>query len=67
MGIIFTLNAVWTADRFGRRWIFMVGAAGMAACMLIVPVIGLATPNDNNGTKSEPVAIGIVLMLFLFM
>lgn len=66
MGILFTLNAVWTADRFGRRWIFIVGALGMAMCMLIVPVIGLATPSEN-GVKSEPVAIGIVFMLFLFM
>lgn len=66
MGILFTLNAVWTADRFGRRWLFIVGAIGMAVCMLIVPVIGLATP-DVDGGKSEPVAISIVFMLFLFM
>jgi MFS family permease len=63
MGILFTLNAVWTADRFGRRWLFMVGAIGMAVCMLIVPIIGLATPNP----KTEPTAIGIVVMLYLFM
>ncbi|KAH6898631.1 general substrate transporter [Thelonectria olida] len=65
-GILFTLNAAWTADRFGRRWLFMVGAIGMAVCMLIVPVIGLATP-DVNGTKDEATAIGIVVMLFLFI
>ncbi|CAG7561732.1 unnamed protein product [Fusarium equiseti] len=63
MGILFTLNAVWTADRFGRRWLFMVGAIGMAVCMLIVPVIGLATPDP----KTEPSAIGIVVMLYLFI
>ncbi|GJC92723.1 sugar transporter [Colletotrichum higginsianum] len=54
MGIFFTLNAMWTADRFGRRWLFMVGAAGMAVCMLIVPI-------------SEPVGIAIVFLLFLFI
>ncbi|KAF5025016.1 hypothetical protein F66182_2884 [Fusarium sp. NRRL 66182] len=63
MGILFTLNAVWTADRFGRRWLFLVGAVGMAVCMLIVPVIGLATPDP----KTEPTAIGIVVMLYLFI
>ena len=63
MGILFTLNAVWTSDRFGRRWLFLVGAIGMAVCMLIVPVIGLATPDP----KTEPAAIGIVVMLYLFM
>ena len=66
MGILFTLNAVWTADRFGRRWLFIVGALGMAVCMLMVPVIGMTTPT-TNGVKSEPVGIAIVFMLFLFM
>lgn len=65
-GILFTLNAMWTADRFGRRWLFIVGAAGMAVCMLIVPIVGLRTPSAADGTKSEPVGIAIVFLLFLF-
>lgn len=64
-GILFTLNAAWTADRYGRRFLFIVGAIGMSVCMLIVPVIGLTTP-DINGAKSNSVGIGIVFMLFLF-
>ncbi|KAK1574445.1 general substrate transporter [Colletotrichum navitas] len=67
MGILFTLNAMWTADRFGRRWLFLVGAAGMAVCMLIVPIVGLKTPTAADGTKSEPVGIVIVFLLFLFI
>lgn len=71
-GILFTLNAVWTADRFGRRWLLIVGALGMAVCMLIVPVIGLATPDvvGTDGvttTKTQPTGIAIVVMLFLFI
>ncbi|KPM43850.1 hypothetical protein AK830_g2654 [Neonectria ditissima] len=65
-GILFTLNAAWTADRFGRRWLFIVGAIGMSVCMLIVPVIGMTTP-DVDGVKSQPAAIGIVIMLFVFI
>ncbi|PSR80161.1 major facilitator superfamily transporter sugar [Coniella lustricola] len=64
-GILFTLNAVWTVDRFGRRWMFIVGALGMAMCMLIVSIVGLATPGTT--TKSEPVGIAIVFLLFLFI
>ncbi|RDL38461.1 MFS general substrate transporter [Venustampulla echinocandica] len=30
-GITFTLNATWTVDRFGRRFLLLVGAVGMAA------------------------------------
>lgn len=63
--IIFTLNAVWTVDRFGRRWLFLVGAVGMALCMMLVAVVGLTTPGTN--TKSEPVGIAIVFLLFLFI
>lgn len=65
-GILFTLNAAWTADRFGRRWLFIVGAIGMGTCMMVVAVIGMTTP-DVNGTKSQPVGISIVFMLFLFI
>ncbi|KAJ5040395.1 uncharacterized protein L3040_006051 [Drepanopeziza brunnea f. sp. 'multigermtubi'] len=67
MGIIFTLNATWTVDRFGRKFLFIVGAMGMATCMLIVPLIGSQTPNTPEGGKTEPVGIAIVAMLFLFI
>ncbi|UKZ50460.1 hypothetical protein TrVGV298_004723 [Trichoderma virens] len=65
-GILFTLNATWTADRFGRRWLFIIGGIGMGVCMLLVPIIGQTTP-DLNGTKSKPVGISIVFLLFLFI
>ncbi|KAJ2891692.1 hypothetical protein MKZ38_000066 [Zalerion maritima] len=66
-GIIFTLNAIWTADRFGRRWLLMVGAVGMAVSMLLASVVGLATPNTPDGGKTEPVGIAIVFLMFLFI
>lgn len=64
-GILFTLNATWTVDRFGRRWMFIVGAMGMAVCMLLVSVVGLATPGTTS--KTEPVGISIAFLLFLFI
>ncbi|KAI0869216.1 sugar transporter [Hypoxylon argillaceum] len=70
-GILFTLNALWSADRFGRRWLLIVGALGMATCMLIVPIVGLKTPDviaaDGTATKTQPVGIAIVFLLFLFI
>jgi MFS family permease len=66
-GIIFTLNAVWTVDRFGRKFLFIVGAIGMACCMMTVAVVGLKTPDTPKGGKSEPVGIAIVFLLFLFI
>jgi MFS family permease len=66
-GIIFTLNATWTVDRFGRKFLFIVGAVGMACCMMTVAVVGLKTPNTPKGGKTEPVGIAIVFLLFLFI
>jgi len=80
LAIFFTLNAVWTVDRFGRKFLFITGAIGMGLCMLVVASIGIGTPfykaemdgtlvlSDDkiNGTKSRAVAYGITVMLFLF-
>lgn len=66
-GILFTLNATWTVDRFGRRFLFIVGGIGMAACMLIVATVETQTPTLPGGAKSHPVAISIVFLLFLFI
>lgn len=66
-GILFTLNATWTVDRFGRKFLFIGGAIGMACCMLIVPIIGMETPNTAGGGKDRAVGIAIVAMLFLFI
>lgn len=63
--ILFTLNATWTVDRFGRRWMFMVGATGMAVCMLLVATVGIATPGETS--KSQPVGVAIVFLLFMFI
>ena len=58
-GILFYLNALWTADRYGRRWLFMVGAVGMGLCMMIVATVSLTTLTAANGTKSQTVGIGM--------
>ena len=64
-GIIFTLNATWTVDRFGRKFLFIVGGIGMGICMIIVAAVETETPSVGAG-KSEPVGISIVFLLFLF-
>jgi MFS family permease len=64
-GILFTLNATWTVDRFGRRFLFIVGGIGMALCMLVVATV--ETQTLDGGAKSHPVAISIVFLLFLFI
>ncbi|KAJ4367291.1 hypothetical protein N0V83_006872 [Neocucurbitaria cava] len=64
-GIIFTLNATWTADRFGRKFLFIVGGIGMGICMIIAATVETQTPSPG-GAKSQPVGIAIVFIMFLF-
>ncbi|KAJ5516641.1 hypothetical protein N7527_008201 [Penicillium freii] len=66
-GIFFTLNAVWIIDRFGRKFLLIVGGIGMGLCMIIVSAVETETPQLANGAKSEPVGISTVFLLFLFI
>jgi sugar porter (SP) family MFS transporter len=70
-GIIFTLNAAWTVDRFGRKFLFIIGGLGMAICMICFAVVGITTPNQfYKGTlltKEQPVGIALTFLLFLFI
>jgi MFS family permease len=65
-GIFFTLNATWMVDRFGRRALLLIGAAGMSMCMFIVAAVVTETPNLADGAKSKPVGIATVFLMFLF-
>lgn len=66
-GIIFTLNAVWIVDRFGRKFLLIVGGIGMGICMIISATVDTQTPTLASGAKSEPVGISIVFLFFLFI
>ncbi|ELR10642.1 hypothetical protein GMDG_04909 [Pseudogymnoascus destructans 20631-21] len=74
-GILFTLNAVWTVDRYGRKFLFIVGGIGMAVvCMIAFASVGIATPDTfylSKGkevlTKEQPVGIALTFLLFLFI
>lgn len=63
-GIIFTLNALF-ADRFGRKFLLIVGAAGMAVLMICAASVETQTPTQADGRKSQSVGIGIVICLFV--
>lgn len=67
MGILFTLNATWMVERFGRRQILIGGACGQALCMFIVSLVGSQTYTTPTGGKSMGVAVAIVILLFSFI
>lgn len=64
--ILFTLNAAWTVDRFGRKFLFIIGGIGMGLCMIAAAATVTETPTLKGGAKSEPVGIAVVFLFFLF-
>ncbi|CRG91104.1 putative quinate permease [Talaromyces islandicus] len=66
-GILFTLNAIWIIDRFGRKALLVIGGIGMGACMIIVAAVETETPDLANGAKTQSVGIALVFLLFLFI
>lgn len=66
-GILFTLNAVWIVDRFGRKPLLIVGGIGMGICMIVSATVETQTPTVGKGAKSEPVSIAIVALMFIFI
>lgn len=65
VAILFTLNATWTVDRFGRKMVLFVGAVGMAVCMLCAGAVASETPGEAKH-KSHAVGVSTVFLLFLF-
>jgi len=66
-GILFTLNAAWSVDRFGRKTLLIIGGIGMSMCMLAVALVGGETTTFSDGSKSHSVGVAITFLLFLFI
>ena len=58
-------TATWTVDRFGRKFLFIVGGIGMGICMIVAATVETQTPTIG-GAKTQPVGIAIVFLMFLF-
>ncbi|KAK7439071.1 hypothetical protein VKT23_017777 [Stygiomarasmius scandens] len=49
---------LWTVDRFGRRPLLMISAAGLSTCFIIAAIL--------LSTGSKPAAFGATAMVFIF-
>lgn len=58
--------AFWTIERFGRRKLMLVGAAGQAACMAILTGTNHKADPTNLGNSVDTQA-GIAAAVFLFV
>ncbi|KAH9978328.1 MFS monosaccharide transporter [Russula compacta] len=57
VNVVMTLPGIWGVERFGRRRLLLVGAAGMTICEYIIAIIGSATKASNQSAQSAEVAL----------
>ncbi|OAA52972.1 Sugar/inositol transporter [Cordyceps fumosorosea ARSEF 2679] len=68
INVLSTPLSFWTVERFGRRSILLVGAAGMLICQFLVAIIGVTagfdqvhpTPTPEDPTATTPNNLGAV-------
>lgn len=66
INVLSTPLSFWTVERFGRRTILIVGAAGMLVCQFLVGIIGVTAgfdkthPDPAKPTDTLPDNIGAV-------
>lgn len=68
INVLSTPISFWTVERFGRRSILLVGAAGMLTCQFLVAIVGVtagfdhvhATPTATDATATTPNNLGAV-------
>ena len=59
-----TIPGMWGVERFGRRRLLLVGAAGMCACEFLVAIIGVTISTSN--TAGQKVLIAFVCIYIAF-
>lgn len=60
VNVVMTWPGILAVDRFGRRPLLLIGAAGMAVAQLIVAAVGVAIDADN--LAGQRVLISFVCM-----
>jgi sugar porter (SP) family MFS transporter len=47
VNVFMTLPGAWGIERFGRRKLLLIGAAGMCVCEFIVAIVGVSVSTEN--------------------
>ena len=64
INVFMTLPGMWGVERFGRRRLLLVGAAGMCICEFLVAIIGVTISTSN--TAGQKVLIAFVCIYIAF-
>jgi sugar porter (SP) family MFS transporter len=64
VNVFMTLPGMWGVERFGRRRLLLVGAAGMCVCEYLVAIVGVTISVSN--TAGQKVLIAFVCIYIAF-
>ncbi|KAF5338382.1 hypothetical protein D9611_012469 [Ephemerocybe angulata] len=64
VNVFMTLPGMWGVERFGRRRLLLVGAAGMAICEYIVAIVGVTVSVDNIAAQKVLIAFVCIYIAF---
>lgn len=56
VNVFMTLPGIWGVERFGRRRLLLIGAAGMCICEFIVAIVGVTVSTNNLAGQKVLVA-----------
>lgn len=64
INVFMTLPGMWGVERFGRRRLLLVGAAGMCVCEFLIAIVGVTISTSN--TAGQKVLIAFVCIYIAF-
>ena len=64
INMFMTLPGMWGVERFGRRKLLLIGAAGMSFCEFLVGIVGVTISTSN--TAGQKVLIAFVCIYIAF-
>jgi len=64
INVFMTLPGMWGVERFGRRRLLLVGAAGMCICEFLVAIVGVTVSTSNIAGQKVLIAFVCIYIAF---
>jgi sugar porter (SP) family MFS transporter len=64
VNVFMTIPGMWGVERFGRRRLLLVGAAGMAICEFIIAIVGVTVSVENVAAQKVLIAFVCIYIAF---
>jgi hypothetical protein len=64
VNVFMTLPGIWGIERFGRRRLLLIGAAGMCICEFIVAIVGVTVSVENLAGQRVLIAFVCIYIAF---